>query len=266
MSQTINTDAKLLLLLSGGELLKNLIDPYGLFSKGLAISVVMDYERHTWKLKTDFPEHPGASTLLAGHYAKGSGYIIETVLVKSPGKEYESVPFEPGKGLIEGLGNLSRVPVHLRRLLAPIGGIKAEETEIKNRLSAYWKLLDGALIWDTEPKNPKEPLENFTIRRLDYEYDEDANPSWTKINAICSLEEGQITLSAEAGIYGLSAKKVTLEKNLGMLRSAHIDCWAKKENHRRPSIKAAFDLYWAIPVLYEKQRRKKKDMGKPKAR
>lgn len=263
-NRDIRTDPRLLLLLGAGSVFRGLLDPEGLLREGLLRNLAYDTAKEQWGAKLVFPS--GEELYCEGRFVREGGVFIDALTLRETKVEAYKVPFTSARTLLAGLGTLDKVPSRLRRLLAPIGPERAINAEFENRIKTYRAILDDALLWDTEPKNAKAPLELFEMRRATFDYNESNNPVGTAFAAVCALPEGQITLSSEADVYGLSTKKVVLEKNLGMSRHARVECWARKDGHRYPSIKAAFDLYDAIPVLYEKQRKKKIGIGKPKAR
>lgn len=258
MATTVKTDTRLLALIDGGNILRSLIDPDGISLGGKVEAVVADTANQRWKMRLSFT---GGKTLWIQGVRDGENLWIEKLRMPQEEKGTENIPCERAKTLLESLGNLDGVPARLRRVLVSPGRENGSTDEKAGTfLAGYVALIDEALTWDVEPRDEKRPMSRFNVRRINY------NESKAEFSAICDLQEGRIILSADANVYGLGNKKVVLEKNLGMLRNAVVECCEKREGRSRPSVRAAFDLYDTIPVLYGMERVQKKDTGIPRAK
>lgn len=251
----MNTDNKLLTLISGGNIFTNELDPDGLLQRALPAKIFYNSTTGSWSLRLNFDS--GDILLMKGHVLDDESIITQLKMPSGPG-EIEEIPFSPSKTLYEGLGPLNGVAARLRRNLAPAAPLGGEKGKYWF-MSGYWPLIDNALLWDTELHTGKNPLEGFDMYHVTYQTNERGSVVEAKFSLTRSLLDAEITISADADLYGLGNKKVRLIKNMGMYRRASIDCILKKE-HPIPSLKLAMDLYNALPILYEKERKKNKDL------
>ncbi len=262
MKGNLKTDMRLLAIIDGGRRFAALVDPDGLLGGGRLRHLAVDGRSGTWACQLTFPN--GEALLLRGTSGGGT-YTIGEIRIPLGNGRYDNVPCEAAETLAEALGPLDGIPARLKGVLSPTA-LKRASTETLEP-GAYLRLLDDALLWNVEVGKRDPALEGFNLYKIDYRTNERGTPCGCAFRVVNQLPEGRITITADADVYGLGEKKVILEKNLGMLRSARVECLARNGNGNQvPSLKAAFDLYDAIPILYQKQRREKIDIGRPKAK
>lgn len=265
MGNRINTDAKLLALLDGGRRFAAIIDPDGIAAGCALARLSVNAASGKWSAK--FRHQGGACFHVCGALLPDSSPVIELIRQKDENGQFADIAGKPSKTLKFALGALNRLPVRLSALLRPTGAAGGKETKSGDFLAKYLELVRRALVWGVEPARGHEPGTEFDLYRVEFF---DAPPgsaaARAELSMTCQLDEGDIVISADADVFGLGAKKVTLRKNLGLLRSAVVDCRASHKGHGLPSLKVAFDLYELIPVLYEEERTLKLEFsGKAKA-
>lgn len=257
-----NTDRKLLAIISGGETFMEIIDDDALMSKGQISAMSFDSKTHGWNIYVHFPN---------GDFAVIGGVIqelcptIKYVKMPLPDGKWENIPVKGGKSLVSALTPLNGIPARLKRCLSNTGREGARNGKPERFLERYGILINDALFWDVEGGDESKyrgAFSAWTVRYLPAEF---GPVSSAKFQTSLKTDEGKITVTADADVYGIGDKKVILEKNLGMNRTAVIDCTIRKEGRMIPSLRVAFDLDKAIPVMYWKERKKKTGLGKPRA-
>lgn len=220
-----------------------------------------------WKANIVFQN--GDSLLVSGTWTVTDGLSVWDLKMPLPEGKYETVPSVPGKTLLQALGDLSSIPVRLQRCLAPTGLKPAGMAKIAMLWgNTLFSLEEDALFYgveDGEVSAGRRPLfDQYVIRY----YRSDLNgPIKVEISSKHLLAEGRIVISTEIDVYGLSCKKVALDRNLGMGRRFCGPCTKDEDKYRSPSLKAAFDLDAALPpAIYGKERRTKVKKGVPKAK
>lgn len=265
MGKNLNTDNRLLVIIDGGRIFRELIDPEGVTAEARLNRAVFDTRNKRWKMRFVF--ETGETAWVQGTWDDEEILWVEKIYFPAKNGENEEYPVKRSKTILESLGDLRKVPVRLRRILSSTGlEMAANGQNAVGFPKYYMKIIDDALLWNIEIRKEKDPMKNFCIHKISFIFNERGQSARAEFQAINDMPEGRIILSADADVYGLGNKRVLLEKNLGMLRSASVECNIKKEGRLIPSLKAAYDLYEAIPVMYGKERRKKIGIGKPKAK
>ena len=206
------------------------------------------------------------SITIDGRIHEGWELSVESLLAGEAGKQPEQFILEPAKTLVLALGNLSAAPAPAIRFMAAPRPANSQGSGVEGKpfLGEYIKLALNALTWNVETPGGFLP-ERFTQVTVKFEYNAQDAPARAVLRAMDILPEGIVCTDADATVFGLGARKVLLKKNLGMMRSASIECRATRDGKNIPSLKVAYDLYGTIPVLYEKERKKKNNRGKPLA-
>lgn len=256
------TDRKLLFLLGGGESLLRITDPEGLLSAGQPAMLAWNAATGQWSLSLHFPN--GDAAVASGRKTP-AGFSVEELWMPLPGNRRELIRMKPATTFLSALSPLDTLPARLKHCMRSAGGQGSAGTH-EGWFDKYRAVTADALFWEVEDGDRKKTRDMFNLFNVIYQASETGQVSLVKMSSSIKTREGKITVSAEADVYGLSKKRVILEKNLGMNRSAVIDCRASKDGRTYPSLKVAFDLDSSIPVLYEKERRKKTGLGKPRAK
>ena len=262
MTNSISTDRKLLVLLGGQRTFLSRIDPEGLLSGGYLSQVAINMDSSLWSMKLRFPS--GEKVILNGRFKESLNPVADVVKMPLSEGGLEDFRLKASETLCGGLGPLNEVPAWLRRILSPGVPKTAHRGELS--IENYLDVINNALVWGIELQNEDNPLEDFSRYNISFTGGDGTNAEKIQFRISNSLLDGEIFLESDATLFGLGSKKVILRKNLGMMRMASINCTTNKKGRQIPSLKAAFDLYDAIPILYEKERKENISIGKPKAR
>lgn len=241
---------KLSTLLSGEDIISSLIDPEGIITGARLARASINRENSSWSARYVFPA--GETLILVGVFHESIIPIIQNVKFQVPGEKYIDVPSVASETLRGALSRLDEVPVRLRQIMSPRGSKKAGNEKFS--LKSYLTLIDEAVMWGVETR--AEGLEGFVHYTVTFR--EEVGKRKVEFRLSADMPEGEIALQCDATEAGLGNKKAVIRKNLGMKRSVTAECSTRKDRKNIPSLKAAFDLYGRIPVLYSKERRKKK--------
>lgn len=247
------TDAKLLLLLNGEKIFTGNIDPENILSNAKLLKLNINVHSALWSALYAF--NTGEQLILGGKFQQCFVPIIDKMIVPQTNKEKTDIKINPSKTLLQGLGQLDELPVHLRRNLSAPAKTDATNTHIT--MEEYLDKVNDALLWGIELFQKKEPLKDFSKYSISFERNKDGEITKAVYRLTDYLDEGQIILQTDATVYGLGGKNVTLKKNLGMKHTAEINCTAMIKDREIPSLKTAFDLYEAIPIIYQDERKKR---------
>lgn len=261
MSTPLHTDPKLLALLRGASLFSSLIDPQGLLSGGRLTKLCLNLESSFWSARYRFPTD---EFVIAGRFKESLVPTVDSVSLPGEKGEGKDVRLNPSETLMGALGRLNEIPVRLRRVLSPTARKRAFPGELT--LEDYTSLVGNALFWGIELHNRKEPMKGFSKYAVSYEGETDTDTQRVLLTMSCALNEGEVSVETDANVYGLGNKKVILRKNLGMNRMAAVRCTVTRNGKKIPSLKAAFDLYSAIPVLYGKGLKENQNLIPAKAK
>lgn len=257
---TIKTDKRLLCILDGARWFLSALDPEGLLADMTPTQLVLDFDSRQWKLKT--VSEVGATLLLNG-IIKDRRYLITALSWDNPGTMPDK-PAGPSKTVAEALGDLSRVPAHLKQFLSK-NALKTTSAAITaNTPPAFLQYAVEAVFFKIEDTVPASSKNLFKRWKLNYLLSDQNEPTTVEVTAVCRKNTSMISVSTDLDIYGVGNKKVILTKSLGDNRTAVVECYARQENRTIPSIKVAFDLERVIPTLYSPEKEKRKETkGKP---
>lgn len=265
------TDPRLLYILNAGRRLVRSLDPDGLASSLSPERLVIIPSRQDgagkWELKVCFPFCKGAKAVIAGTYSLDSNTVRSVRLPLGNGS-WEDMAVKAGKTLWEALGPIGGIPPRLVRLLASSGPEKAAAAALAAGGAEFdfarcSRILRDALFWDVD--GGKDTKLTARFKTLDIRYGQEGRQA-AEIDTVCRLERGEVSLSSRCDLYGLSSRRATLEIRLGSGRTATVTCRQKKDGKDIPSIRAAFDLYAAIPEMYSSERYRREGLGEPAAR
>lgn len=250
-SNTPNTDPRLLSIMESGQDFLAYIDPHGLLQPALVKKIIMDLHHGTWKILLSFETK---NEMIVQGITKDNQPFIQNIETEPFGSD-NIFRAKPAKSLAEAFGDLSRIPVHLKKYLTRNGlknGLCPRKEE--NPFSFLPKAID-ANFYKTEDTTPKSSKKFFRKWKINYFASKDGNVEQVEIVAIHKTKTSAITVSTFVDVYGLNNKTVTLTKVLGENRSALIDCTVKTGDKTVPSLKVAFDLDKKIPVMYFPEKR-----------
>lgn len=257
---SIHTDPRLKYLLDSGENLLLLLDPEGVSGScrvdRYTVSFEQSDEEGKWSCRNVY--QGGDAITLEGTY-KGNSWLIERVYMTLSRNRKEPVRVKPAKTLSDAFGPLSELPVHLVRLLASKGRETAQNgRKIPFSFPKIIRLTKDALFWDVEGGEDGQLTGRF--RKVSVSFETENSRSCAELSASCVLDKGNVRMSACADIFGISGKKATFYKELGLGHCVKGGCQSK-EKENRASVKAAFDVYDALPILYVKQQRTREGLG-----
>lgn len=209
----------------------------------------------SWTLTLVFSGNDG---LRISGITGSEGPLIETVRMPQKGG-WKEIPVKPSPGLSEALSPLDRVPIRLKRILAPKGPETAGETKVAAvSPERYLETAMDALLWEVEGgQKAKAMFKRLTVKT--------ETGGVTCMTATACLRHGEILIECDADEFGLSRKRVTLRKSLGMSRETRAECVHLTDGKAVPSLSVALDLYEAIPRIYSGERNKGNRMGRPSA-
>lgn len=240
------SDMRLLLILKGGEALKSFFDPEGLLSGGYVCEYIHGSPKEDgsvfWSAKISFDS--GDVLGLGGTFLKkGDSTISNIRYTQSDGKR-TNLSIKPQKSLLLALGDLSGLPVSIKRNLSPMGPKKAYPCD------SPWKFDDDlfafeedALFWGVDGGKKEEELrKGFSITRVSYIPSSDGFPYKADISAIKEVYSGKMTVNCSVDIYGLANKSVVLERKLDSDSVVSCECFLLRDGRKTPSIKVALKL------------------------
>lgn len=264
---TLDTDGRIGVITGAGESLKRALDPEGMLRGCLPLHLSADAGSGLWKLL--LAGQNGTVLSLAGR-SDADGTTIEDIRCKAPGEDWQKTAATASKTLRGAFQSLAGIPANLKRILRPPGETEAKNGNPPASLPELMKLTRDALLWGCEKPDRKDFEEDF--KRFDYKFPtgKDGAPARTEFMARHIIGESCITVSADADVYGLGNKRVSVKTNLGMEHTARIDCTFTTKKGTVPSIRAAYDLARRIPVIYGTERSLRKNLppnpeGKPQA-
>lgn len=254
----MNTDRRLGLLILGGDTLLHAIDPQGIASGARAAKLRIERagegDRLRWSLDAVFPNGDG---FRAVGESSDSDTSIRQVLVLSDGT-WTKASGKAGKTLLETFGPLDGLPVHLKRNLSPTAPQEAANGE-SEKVSwtalpkTYFEVALDALCFKTEGGDASERRARFRKLKASFNRRHEEAATSVDLTATCEMSDGRISLGAKADVYGLSRKRCTMQKDLGLKHRVEAECTAERKGAPIPSVRAAFDLYETIPTLYSEQ-------------
>lgn len=255
------TDPRLQYLLEGGKAVLTQADPEGITSGGRirALLITKQYDSAAWKWALTVLSKDETGLLLSGIY-DNKAFTVQSVRTNAERDGWKDLPVNASESLAGALGPLDRLPVQVKRILSST----AAETPTKAKAKPfsperYYKMAVDALFWDVEGGEDGEMRERFRSVKVDYESEHN-----TVLSTKYKLEEGNISVRCNIDPFGLSQKKVTLTKSLGLGREVRSAACIHAVNKKdKPSVTVAFDLYGSIPTIYTKKRREREGLGVP---
>lgn len=243
-------ETRLAAMIGGARQMHCLIDPEQ--TSGAAILDRFEVDTATMSWSARLRREDAGSLNLTGFIIDGCAPIISGAFVKSEDGTITEIPVMPSKKLVLSLVKGGRVPGPAKLFVGKNGPL-SEQKDKEGRQSFikdYLTMARDALFWGVEPAK-KEQLREMNKYAFRFDHDEYGSPIRVYLYLTAVRQEGRIWVEADIDPVGLGNKKVFLKKNLGMLHNASTECNARIDNRRVASLKVAFDLYDAIPVLYQ---------------
>jgi len=255
MQDSVNTDRRLVTLVSGGTRMLVSIDPRGLLSAAAVSGLSIDLKLRSWKLRLLTNE--GKIINIYGAFNSEGENILERITLRSsPDDTVETeLKLLPEKNLFTALGDLSRIPARLRGVMALKPGANTEKTE-SFALTDYAKTAINALFWRLDCKNETKDREPFLQYRFKYDSAPGEETLAVDFAAIRPVKDGTIMIRTEADVFGLKNKRVILDKELGLGHKANIACTVKKQDFTVPSLTVALDLAKVVGTIYTDERKR----------
>ena len=257
----IQTDTRLISILTSGKHFLASIDPEGLIPETQPQRLILDFEQKTWifTLQTE-----GGTTF--NIHGKINGNVL-TLSYLTEGKAYNNkYQLKTAKEtLYLSLGQVSSAPAFLKQAMKRGNVPSIEKTKEQDALPFFKNIFDAIFfqVDDIQDKSKKKAFKYWSVK---YNYSDKGNVSLCNLRAIQRYLNGNISVFCDVDIYGLGNKKVILNKRLGKGHHASIDCQKEQNGTMIPTLKLAMDLEKVIPVLYGTEKREKRSMGKPKAK
>ena len=261
-----NSDGRILSLLRSGEDMRMHVDPDGILGSGVTgcFGYSLGEGNDNWYLQVVFPS--GDSLQLTGVASENSVLFVSGAELVS-GSERLWIPLKGAETLLEAFGNLSELPVPMKRNLAALPSRNANLGHLDFDCRAFFELARDALFYGVEGGESSEGLRNkFNNITVRYSSTLNGDTCSAAMSSNLRLDEGRIIVSSGVDIYGLNEKKVVLKYNLGMGHHISSDCFLTIDRKTVPSLKLALALASQLDGIFTKQRRKKTSKGKPKAK
>ena len=266
--KTNNTDQKLLFLLESGEMFRNLLDPDGI--TGAARVERIFHSKPTEEVSNMMVtlRFKTGQQMLVSCLSDPEGIVVKGIRTPVESRGIVEIPSLPEKTLLSAIKDLSGIPVGLKASLVPVPSkITRGLKDTAKLVKSYYALENNALFWGVEGMSKDDRGESrFEDYSAKFNYNEEGSLVDVELATKAPLDEGKILLITRVNVFGIGSKKVILERNLGMGRGFMAECKIVKDGKSIPSLKVAFDLDKRLDTFYTKQRRKKKNMGKPKAK
>lgn len=263
------TDPRILSILEGGESFKRTIDPDGLIREGFVREIrrsgIPFTEDAEWSARVNFAS--GISLLIFGGW-NGSSIVLRSGKLIHGKESSIEIPFAPKSTLLEAIGELSRLPSGLKRILAVPGRINRNygESSIEWNAKVFSNEWDS-LFWRVEREGVSmEQMERFGSTVVRYVTEDSVFPSSAELAASCEADGCRITVSCCVDVYGLSSKAVSVDGDIVEGAHVHCECTMTTEDRQVvPSLNVAFQMAKVIEDSTNvKPRTKKMSMGKPK--
>lgn len=257
----MGTDRRIYSILHLGETLMESIDPDGIASQGTVRKIrhdlTCDGEAFNWKVLLEFPS--GDMMTISGKWHEQTGLLINRCRLVS-GDESENIPTEPSERLFTAIRDFSGIPARYKRNLSRISLKKAENEVSEDRYDI--KLLYNAmnaLFWEMDTTEISE-----REKRMFTEITAVIHKDKTDIIGKCPVKNGRIVAKTSVDIYGLGAKTVAVEKNLGEKNEVSAYCYTEDISGRKiPSIRMAFSVNSLLSGSGTQQRKEQNRIGLP---
>lgn len=257
----IQTDHRLLSLLNSGLCFLSYIDPEGLLDRAIPSMLQIDLEKMSWRLQLIYES--GFEAAISGGIRDRMFFICAFEPINTKGS---AIKLKPATSFMKALGDLSRVPGHMKPYLSR-EGLKTRKELISASGSPvpFLKNAQDALFYkieDTEEGSAKL----FRKWRFVYVLSEQGNTIRVGLSVFCKKNKSVIGISTDVDIYGIGNKKVTLTKTLGESHCVTVDCIRKEKERNLPSVKLAFAIDAMLKNPWTTERVDNKKIEKPKAK
>lgn len=237
----LNSDGRILFLLGGGDAMRMHVDPEGILGSAAVSSLSYNPGRDgdAWTLTVAFAS---GDVLRIGGVASDDGVCLIDSVTLYAGRQRIQIPLAGAETLLEAFGDLSGLPVQLKRNLSctPRGNAAAGLLEFNCR--RFFDLARDALFYGVEGGETGSPYRDafggITVR---YTAGEDGRASSLTMTSVARVEGGRIVVSTGLDIYGLNGKAVELKYEVGMGYQASCDC-VVTSGRTRPSLRLAYYL------------------------
>lgn len=261
-----NSDSRILSILMSGENMRLMIDPDGILKNArvIAFSYSMNGFNDAWSLRTVFPS--GDILHFAGVASEDNIVFISAIVFQS-GEAVRSIPVTGIETVVEALGDLSRLPVQLKRNFAVLPAKTAKNVGPNFICRKFFTLAKDALFYGVDGGEAGgQYRDKFKSVIISFTNDSAGEPCSVLMRSMTNYADGRIFISSDVDIYGLNKKNVKLRYDLGLGGFISSECFLSHENKTSPSLKVAFELAELLSDSRTKQRKKKSGLGKPKAR
>lgn len=245
------TDPKLIAVLSAGKALLNSADPEGILRECFPLHVTYDLQTSSWQVTV--LSKNGIIIRVKGR-GNGQERKVTGLSFATEGKQWQDVPAEASETVCSAVGPLSGIPARLKQTLASPDLGTAPDAKAADKFEKAVRLAFDALFWDTEKPQATEYEKDF--RRIEFKFkpDREGNTRSVQFQSKQKINGSIITVTADADIYGLGKKKVTLEKDLGQGRAIEAGCTVRRDGRDHPSLRVAYDLGRRLTAIYSDER------------
>lgn len=239
-----------LVMLSGAESLHRLLDPERITGPCELDRFEVDTATMSWKARLS--RQDCGSLHLSGVFIDGGTPVISGAFRKDGDGAVTEIPVLPAKRLILALMKDGRAPGPAKPFIGKGTAVNegGGQTDGRPFIKEYLALARSALTWNVEncSRKQEELLTRYTFR---YDYDEYGSAVKVYITLTAAMQEGKISVETDIDAVGLGNRRVVLKKSLGMLRGFSAECRSRIDNRNVASLRVAFDLYDAVPILYQ---------------
>lgn len=265
------TDKRISFLLGSGDALYQSIDPERILDGAVPVRIdhsSMDKDGNvSWRLWVEINREKNVTVHIRGNWSPGGGMSVCGIDVTTDDGRTVRHGTSPSKTVLKALGKADRIPVHLRRYLSPTGPAKPLAKGFEGVFGElFFGLEKSALFWGVEGVGQHSPLrQKFNGFTIIYEREGGQMTNKAHLRCFAKTDEGKISITSELGLYGLSEKKVYLERNLGMDHEFRADCYIKRKKKNLPSVLVAYELDERLPIFFSSEQTARLQKGEKKA-
>ena len=254
----MKTAHNIIVLLNGAISFRSLVDPDGLLAAGTIRRISRerdseDYLLYRWDAQVSYSE--GRMLMLSGTWKVGNVLLTGLTLVSDGRKVIVSLSED--STLTKALGDLSRIPAELKKLL-DMRNVKSGMRDGEPWGDRLFRTEESALLWHVERDGIDDSvLSGFRKVNVVYEYSANGAVVSAQFMMSCPFGAYSVIVETRADYCGLGAKSVRLSGPFSEEGRIITECVRARESGFMPSLSVAFALLRKLTSSKPKQRKKK---------